>query len=57
MGLLAFSEVVHHDIPIKARSPQQLQQLMTQVRNLPQERYGTEIAGQLGFLVFVTLLI
>ena len=54
MGLLAFSEVVHHDIPIKARSPQQLQQLMTQVRNLPQERYGTEIASQLGFLVSVT---
>ncbi|XP_070204564.1 multiple epidermal growth factor-like domains protein 6 isoform X2 [Littorina saxatilis] len=47
LGLLAFSEIVHHDIPLKARTDGELQQLTQEVRQLPQERYGTKLSDTL----------
>ncbi|KAL8620138.1 hypothetical protein ACOMHN_056654 [Nucella lapillus] len=47
VGFLAFSNIVHTDIPLQPRSSQELVQVANTVRSLPQQRYGTKLAGAL----------
>ncbi|XP_076452270.1 uncharacterized protein LOC143287913 [Babylonia areolata] len=47
IGFMAFSNIVHTNIAIQSHSAFQLQQLTSQVQNLQQQRYGTQLAAAL----------